>query len=279
MANITYLCSVKNKEEMNANRVDVFKQRYKDADMITSNEIKAFCRDIKNNRYLKDKIAIINNPVAVSNNYITGFVRVLKSKGVITPLKRGIYTLNAKKSFQPEIDKHLKKIHKIFIEKYPEISYCVWSSNVLHTLMNLQPFNHFYIIETEKDILNSVFYLLKENNINAFLNPDKGTAEKYMAESKNSVVVKPFITRTPFAPFNKIKTASLEKILVDIFCDTDIFFYYQGNELKNIFSNAFRYYQIDYSKFLNYAVRRNQKTKLIKYIKDNNIFANLTLLK
>ena len=254
MANVPYLCRGINHVKMNKEKLELFKEHFMGIDLITLDDIRAYCC------YGNPNI----NDVAVRKDIYN-----LKKNGIIISLKRGIYKIAFKPLFRPVPDSHIKRIHKLFTNMYPDLSYCIWSTQWLHQFMNLQPLKHFYVIETEKDILESVYFLLKENKINAFLKPDKNMAEKYMAESELPVIIKLMTSRSPVIQLGGIKAPTLEKILIDVFSDSDVFFFYQGNELWNIFNNALRYFLIDYSKLLNYADRRKQKNKIISYLKTN----------
>lgn len=252
---------------MRANNGEQILDYFKDADIITRSDIRAFYTthfDAGDNSTLDARISKL--------------IYRLKSKGLLLSLKSGLYKIETKKLFLPTKDILIQKIHNTFKKQYPEISYCVWSTQSLHQFMNLQPFKHFYVFETEKDMLDSAFYLFKENKINAYLNPDKEITDKYISESKNAVIIKQMTSRSPLIESLKLKTPMLEKMLVDVFCDSNIFFFYQGNEMKNIFENAFKNYHIDYSKLLNYADRRKQKAKIILYLKDNIKYSNPNLL-
>ncbi len=264
VAKVPYICMrINSNNEMNKDTAILFKEHFNEATTIALDEIRAYFRRI--------------DPDITDTN-IRKVVYRLKEKGVIISLKRGVYKLVDKPLFVYDIDNYIRKIHKIFVTKFSGISYCIWSSQWLHQFMNLQPFNHFYIIESEKDILDDLFYLLKDNNTNAFLKPDKDLSERYMLESDKSIAVKLLPSRSPTVEEEEIEVPSIEKMLIDTYCDSDIFFFYQGNELRNIFNNAFRNFHIDYSKLLNYADRRKQKNKIIQYLKSNIEYANKELI-
>ncbi|MBN2746838.1 MAG: hypothetical protein JXR34_08935 [Bacteroidales bacterium] len=252
---------------MNANIEILFVESFKTADIVTRSEIKKF---------YDQKIGHVDD--AILEARVSKLIFKLKNRGQLFPIKRGVYRLNAKRNFSLTADNLIQKIQNTFEKQYSEVLYSIWSSQNLHQFMNLQPFGHFYIFETEKDILESTFYLLKENNINVFIKPNKDIIEKYIAESKNPVIIKQIISRSPLDKSQIMATPTIEKILVDIFCDRDIFYFYQGNELKNIFINTFRNYHIDYSKLLNYADRRKQKAKILHYLKENIIDSKSPLL-
>ena len=70
---------------------------------------------------------------------------------------------------------------------------------------------------------------------------------------------------------------NLEKILVDTFCDKDLFYFYQGEELANIFEFANKRFQINISLLLRYADARSRKAQLINFIKQKGQF-NIKLI-
>jgi len=56
-------------------------------------------------------------------------------------------------------------------------------------------------------------------------------------------------------------------MLVDIFCDNNIFSAQQGSEMRNIFNGAINKYNVNESRMLRYADRRRRKENLINYLK------------
>lgn len=228
----------------------------KNAEIITAEDIRAFLN--------KDKD-------------IRKEIHYLKKQGVITSVKRGIYQLSEKKEFQPVPDARIKKSTACLNQIFRKYRIASGQPNGFHPFMNLQPFRSFYILETEKDTVEPVFYLLKDNQINAFIQPDKDFTDKYIINSNKPVIVKPLISRSPSRTQEGIVMAAIEKILVDIYCEPDIFYAFQGKELRNIFNNAFRQYHINYSRLLNYYKRRKKDNSMVEYLLKNieNIPKNL----
>jgi hypothetical protein len=239
---------------MTITKADQFKKYFKNVAIITLADIKGYLN---------------SDQPGISDAGVRKEIYYLRKKDIISPVKRGVYKIGSKPVFHPDFDNQLLKINDLFIQKYPGIAYCVWSTQSLHQFMNIQPFKQIYVIETEKDILEAVFFMFKDNGINSFLKPDRNIAVNYMAESEDPLVIKAIISRSPIIRIKNMHSPSIEKILVDVFCDQDIFFYYQGNELLNIFENVSRHYQINFSRLLNYADRRKQKSEIINYLKTN----------
>jgi hypothetical protein len=94
--------------------------------------------------------------------------------------------------------------------------------------------------------------------------------DKYASLNFNSIIVKDLITKAPVQTIDKIPTAPLEKILVDIFSDKDLFITFQGSELDMIFQTAFEKYTINKSKLFRYAKRRG-KDEIFDYLHYLNI--------
>jgi hypothetical protein len=197
----------------------------------------------------------------------------LKEDNVLLPVKRGVYSLNRKPPFKPILSKKLQKLESLYSADFsPSLTCIIWSTEWLHQFMVQQPNTHQIIIETEKDSLDSLFYHVQETNKNTFLNPGKDVIRDYVVREKEAIILKPVISRSPTQiTKSEIEIASLEKILVDVFCDKDLFISYQGTELENIFSNAWKRYSMNVSALLNYAERRKRGEAIFQYLKKNSV--------
>ena len=96
--------------------------------------------------------------------------------------------------------------------------------------------------------------------------------ENYVYASKEAIIVKALLSESPIQSAGGVPVQSLEKIMVDLYADSNLFLFLQGNELVNIFRNAFEKYTINRDKLMRYAKRRN-KEKLMK-IAINQINSN-----
>jgi predicted nucleotidyltransferase component of viral defense system len=71
--------------------------------------------------------------------------------------------------------------------------------------------------------------------------------EKYISEEVESIIIKPAISRSPVLSVNKTPVPALEKILVDIFCDTVLSYVFGGSEMVHIYKQAFDKYSVNIS--------------------------------
>lgn len=129
-----------------------------------------------------------------------------------------------------------------------------------------QPGRFYRLIEVEKDATESLFYFLKDKNLSVYLNPSPELITRYLIGEKEPWIVKPIVSEAPIQQVDGILTVTIEKMLVDIFCDPVIFNAQQGSELDQIFHAAFEKYTVNESKMLRYASRRRKNQELDNYL-------------
>ena len=115
--------------------------------------------------------------------------------------------------------------------------------------------NNIIYIETNRDAVETIFNLLKDNGKTVYLKPDKNLIYHYIDLGEQAFFIKPLISESPLQIIDDIPSPTIEKILVDIHKDKD-FFYLQGAESNYIFENAFNLFIINETKLLRYASRR-----------------------
>ncbi|MEN8227722.1 MAG: DUF6577 family protein [Bacteroidota bacterium] len=198
----------------------------------------------------------------------------LKNKNIIKSLKRGLYSISYKPTFKPVLSSDLIKLTKKVHEKFHEIKYCIWETDWLNEFSQHQTSKRILIIEIEKDFVESLYYYLKDNfKYDLYFNPDNKAIEFYISESNHPVVIKKLITRSPIGKRTenglKLSTPLLEKILVDLFAEEKLFFFYQGSELIHIYENAINHYTINFTKLFSYAKRREREQEIKSFIMNN----------
>ena len=200
----------------------------------------------------------------------------LKKKGIIKEIGRGKYVISFKKKFKPEISDKLVQLSKVMINDFEEVDYCITTTQWLNGFTRHQLGRYFFIIEVEKDFLEEVFHAFQEKrSLRVYLNPDELMMERYM-EYENTLIIKPLISRSPKQKVvtnktlkTKINIPTIEKLLVDVFCDEITYFQVQGSERKTVFERAIVNYDINYSRLLAYAKRRAKRKQLEAYLSIN----------
>jgi DNA-binding PadR family transcriptional regulator len=218
-------------------------------------------------------VSLINKDFPeLSLGTITVYLSKLKKAGIINNPARGVYSISDKQIFNPEINQNLKKIYNKIHRDFPFIEICVWNTKWLSDLMRHQPFKNFTIIEVDKEAEEQVFNAVSEWTKNVYFNPDEEIVERYISTNTEEVtIIKNLVTEAPTTKNNKIEIPTLEKVLVDILIDRELFAAQQG-ELDFIFKSAFDKYDINKAKMKRYAIRRNKESELERMI-------NITLAK
>jgi len=186
-------------------------------------------------------------------------------KGLLTRIGRGKFTLRSGKIFTPELSEKLKTINSKLKNEYPYLKACIWNTSVFNEFMVHQPGRFHILVEVEKDAVESVFYFLKESKYLVFIEPNSDILDKYLPDKNESLIIKSLVTEAPLQKIEGVNTVSLEKMLVDVFCDDVIFAAQQGSEMRNIFHEAKRKYVINENRLFRYANRRNKKDNFKKY--------------
>lgn len=199
-------------------------------------------------------------------------IYTLVQKGILKRVGRGKLAFGDGKIYLPEISSKIKSINKKLKKKFPYLEFCIWNTSSINEFMIHQPGRFFILIEVEKDATESVFYFLKEEKHSVFVEPTSDIIEKYLFDERETLIVKSLVTEAPLQNIDGIKTVTLEKMLVDIFCDDVIFVAHQGYEMRTIFQEAMIKYAVNENRMLRYADRRRKKDSLQEYLKS---FSNL----
>lgn len=210
-------------------------------------------------------LAIQKDNPSWTQSTITVYMSKLKKAGKLGSPSRGIYTLSLKKTFHPEITPALKKLYNKVHKEYPYINCCVWDSKWLNSLMRHQPFKQYIIIEVEKDTVSQVFNSISDTSKNVYMNPDSYLFDYYISSVDEATIVKPLISEAPVENEKKVVIPTLEKLLVDMLIDKDLFAAQQG-ELEDIFLNAIEKYTINIARMKRYALRRNRENEVTEIL-------------
>jgi hypothetical protein len=237
--------------------IDLLKESFKDRETFEGSDIVEFFKSIDNN---------------IKTSTVNWRIYNLVQTGILKRIGRGKLTLGNGKIYIPEISIKIKSINKKLKKAFPYLNFCIWSTSSINEFMIHQPGRFYILVEVEKDATESVFYFLKEEKLPVFIEPTTDIIEKYLFDSKETLIVKPLVTEAPLQKIEGINTITLEKMLVDIFCDNVIFAAQQGSELRTIYQEALTKYSVNENRMLRYANRRRKKDSLQEYL---NSFSNL----
>lgn len=204
----------------------------------------------------------------------------LVKRKVIDQVKLGIYTISEKEVYQPFVSDKLASLSKIVAKEFDALEYCLWTTEWLNDFTRHQFGTFFYILEVEKDFLEEVFNAYSEyKQFRVYLDPNEDIMERYVeryVESEISIILKPLVSRSPKQkvaikeqPRDEIYVPTLEKILIDVYSDSVTFYAIQGSEMNTLFENALKRYQINFTKLISYARRRNKEDQIKSFLENN----------
>jgi hypothetical protein len=198
----------------------------------------------------------------------------LKNKDIIRTVKRGWYTLSFKPRYEPVISSEILKLSKRIGEHFEEVEYCLWETSWLNEFLHHQSSKRMIVVEVEKGFEENLYFLLKDNfNYEVYLNPHEKEIDLYITESHKPVIINKLITKSPLSKRTEkrsnVPVPQLEKILVDLFADEKLFYFYHGSEMNILFENALRKYSVNYTRLFSYAKRRAREEQLKSYLNNN----------
>jgi len=200
----------------------------------------------------------------------------LQEEKVIKAIGKNTYQfVNDKPIFSPKIAIFLQEIYQSLLSKFELNEYCIWSSDWLNEFTIHQSMRSLMLLEIEKDMVEPVFYALKDMNYsNVFLLLQKADEEvmieRYIFEAQNPIVIRKIISKSPVKRLdNGLLLPKLEKILVDLFCDESLLAAYKGYEENTIFKNVLKKYHINLKTMFAYARRRRKEEQLKAYLYQN----------
>lgn len=241
--------------------------------LIENNIIEAFQ---KRSSFNRDELYefYLNSEPNLKESTFSWRIYDLKKKDIIKTIGRGLYVISYKPKYKPVLSNNALKIARKISERFEEINYAIWEIPWLNEFSQHQTFNQMIVVEIEKEFEESLYYFLNDSlQMNFFLNPDEKQIKFYISEVNSSVVVKRLVTRAPTIKIKEkkttIPTATLEKIMVDLFADENLFHFYQGSELIYIFERILNRYSINLTKLFSYAKRRKKEQEIKKFISNH----------
>ncbi|MEZ5069522.1 MAG: DUF6577 family protein [Bacteroidales bacterium] len=228
-----------------------FTKRFKDIQSLNTNDIVNFYR--------------IKEP-EIKTTTINWRIYALIQKGVITRIGRGKYSIGTSKIFVPEISRKINALNSKLKREFPFLEICLWNTSSFNEFMVHQPGRFYILVEVEKGATQSVFFFLKESKYSVFIDPTSDLLEKYLSDEKETLIVKPLVTEAPTQKTGGINTTTIEKMLVDVFCEDVILSAQQGSEMRIIFQEAMNKYTVNENRMIRYADRRRKKQAFMNYL-------------
>ena len=204
----------------------------------------------------------------IERNTLSWHLSNLCKLGKLRRIGRGLSSTQIKTAYHVKASKKVRSLYHSLHKDFPFADFCLYDGSLLTPLLHdLSPNSTIYI-ETNRDVTESVFNRLSQKyQGRLFLAPTKEMTSKYIDLSQENIIIKPLITESPLTEDNGVPMPTLEKMLVDTRVDAD-FFYLHGYENMEMLRTAISHYDVNRTRLLRYADRRNEKENIIKDLKE-----------
>ena len=186
----------------------------------------------------------------VKDSAITLQINRMIASGILRRIGRGEYELsqNGLPEYVYQPSEEEKSIFTKLKQQFPLLDVCIWSPRVLASFMLHVPDIGYTFVDVEKDGMETVFHALQDMELgrNILLNPSLTDCERYLTGS-DAIVVRQLIGESPLTVVDGCIVPRIEKILVDVIGDNELFFA-SGSETYNIYEFAFERNRINKSK-------------------------------
>ena len=205
------------------------------------------------------------------NSYIW-IIGDLVKQGFLTHVGTDRYELASsrpKSEYRPFYSDLALKIKDEVAAKYPRISFTLYENVLLNEFLNHLIGQNTVFVHAQRNISDFVFDFLKFEQ-NRFVLYKPSVKEFRRNWQPDAVVVLDLVSRAPLlseAPHD----VTIEKMLVDMYCDKQIQMCYSEAEYPDVIETAYERYKIDTPRLLNYAKRRNKAQEIAKFIPEKEI--------
>ena len=172
---------------------------------------------------------------------------------------------NTKPVYSPVYSEAASTIMTRITEKFPFIAFTIFETTLMNEFLNHLVAQNTIFVQIERSIAPFVFRAFQEEGYgNIMLKPTKKDFNIYWV--KNMIVVTDLVSEAPLLISDPHKI-TMEKMLVDIYCDKLINGTFSRAEYPSIVEQAYNKYRIDRIRMLRYARRRNKEIE-IAYVLD-----------
>jgi hypothetical protein len=200
------------------------------------------------------KRALAASEIELADATLREYMSEAMASGLVSNAGRGWYSRHA----QP-VGLNPKPVAKIIREMkkaFPLLDFCCWSTvqfNPFAQHLIAQPTIFLY---TESDALETVAGFLKKERWDAWSNPGKSIAERFIHPGDRTVVLRPAIVKQPEA---KEQVASIEKALVDLVIESQKLKLLDTPEVQRIIDTALGAGLLQLAVLLAYADGKREK--------------------
>jgi len=202
----------------------------------------------------------------LSSKTISWRINQLKKEKLIFQIGRGLYSFEFKPEYEPEISLKAKRLfNRIISSNNTEV--VIWEINLLNEFSTSKSNKIWYFLYVNKEKLERTFNDLQNNSKPTFLQPDNGVITRYLFGQEEAIILLPMISEMPKIRVGEYLVPSLEGLLVNAWLKSESYLKPAGYDINQIFRSAFETYNVNISKLLRFAARRDKRNEINELIK------------
>ena len=206
---------------------------------------------------------LVEKKINFKQDTLKKYIYILKKEKKFYSAGRGWYS-TIEKEFKLD-KKPIKDIVQLITTKFPLLDFSCWSTEQIKGYFQHLPNQFITFIYSDKDYLPTIKDFLIEKDFNAYLNPYKQDVEKFVELKNKNIILRPSILgRIP----REDSYDRIEKILVDLFIETERINLIDKSEFIEIISNILLNYRINISELIDYAYNRKIVNEMYKILKE-----------
>lgn len=171
---------------------------------------------------------------------------------------------NSLPEYLPTYTSFASALSKKIADKFPYIGFTVFETVLMNDFLNHLIAQNTIFIQADKEASAFVFRFLQNEDIgNVMYKPSRKDFNLYWAA--DSVIITDIVSEAPIAS-NNPHVITIEKMLVDMYCDKLIQSTYSKAEYPSVVEQATRTYKVEKTKMVRYAGRRNKAAEIKKIL-------------
>lgn len=202
----------------------------------------------------------------LSSNTISWRVNQLKQEKLLFQIGRGLYSFHYKPKFSAELSLKSKRLYNRVKGIYPgEI--VMWDTIQVNEMGGDHISKYWVFIALNKDDLDSLFSEMLSFSKKVYLQPDKETTARYLIPQDEAIILTALISETPTERSGNYLSPSIEGILVNSWFEHEQYLQPIGLDIHTLYQQAFAKYNVNKSKLLRYAARRDKRKEINELLK------------
>jgi len=202
----------------------------------------------------------------ISPSTISWRINKLKKKEELFQIGRGLYSFEFKPNFIPDLSLKSKRLYNRIKSIYNgEI--VIWDTDLLTMISGVEINKHWIFVALQKDDLSKLFDDMLDFSKKVYLQPDKETSNRYVINQDEAVILTSLVSETPTNKIGGYSLPTIEAILVNAWFESVQYLEPIGFDIRLLYKAAFEKYNVNKSKLLRYAARRDKRNEISKILK------------